>query len=127
MEDRHLAADPKVKEAELRVAAAQQAAKAARDDFEQQLGRRPAVADARKAAAAEQQAYDDALRALRQAEGAVADADAQLRRQEEVVALEQDKAKVANDHLNRLLDEVREADTFATDADRRLRDLDRLA
>lgn len=122
LEDQHLSSDPAVKSAEERLAQAEQSLKSAQDEFRDALTRRPEIADARNAATAEQRAYDDALRAFRAAETRAADASEQLKKQEELVVLERDRLAAANDRLNRLLDEVREADAFATASDRRLRD-----
>ena len=97
LEDRHLSNDPNVKNAEMKLAQAESAHRSAREDFEKQLDQRPEVADARKAEAAEQQNYDNALRAVRNAEARAGDASQQLARQDEAVALEQDQLKGAND------------------------------
>ena len=121
-EDRHLSQDQKVADAERRVAQARDAVQSLRDDFDEQLAQKPEVAEARKAASAGQENYDAALRALRQTETQVVDAQEELRRHEEVVRLESDRLDNANNHLNKLLDELREADTFAAASDRRLRD-----
>ena len=122
LEDKHLAEDPKVEEAEQRLLEVQRVLKALRNDFDAKLGQRPEVAEARKAVAAEQQAYDDALRSLQEAEAAVATAQDELRKQDEVAALEQDRLRAANDHQNKLLDELKEADSFAAESHRRMRD-----
>jgi hypothetical protein len=122
MEDRHLSQDPEVADAERRFAQAEQAVKSLRDDFDKQLAQRPEVADARKAASVVQENYDTALRALQDTESQVVDAQDELRRHEEVVALERDRLDNANDQLNKLLDELREADAFADASSRRLRD-----
>jgi hypothetical protein len=122
MEDRHLAQDPQVADAERRFAQAEQAVKSLRDDFQKQLDQRPEVADARKAALLEQENYDATLRSLQNTESQVVDAQDQLRRHEEVARLERDRLDNANDQLNKLLDELRDADAFADASSRRLRD-----
>ena len=121
-EDRHLSNDPNVKGAETKVAQAESALRSARDDYEKQLYQRPEIADARRDEAAAQEHYDNALRAVRDAEARADDAAHQLRKQDDAVALERDKLKQSNDQLDRLLGEVREADDFAAASHQRLQD-----
>jgi hypothetical protein len=122
VEDRHLSAEPDVKNAEMKVAQAESALRSAREDFEKRLDQRPEVADGRQAEAAAQANYDNALRAVRDAEARADDVAQQLRKQDDAVALERDRLTQANDQLNRLLGEVREADDFAAASHQRLQD-----
>lgn len=122
LEDRHLEADPSVREPGQKLARAEQRVAELRSEFDKQLNQRPEVADARKGLDAAQADYDDTLRALGDAEARAADAENLLRNNQDERTLAQDQFKAADQQLRNLINQQQEAEDFAAAANRRYRD-----
>ena len=121
-EDRHVDSEPQVRAARDRLSAAEDKVNSLRDDFDKNYDQRVEVADARKAVEAGQNGYDAALRDVRDEEDRVADAQAELRKRENELALDRNRLRDADDAVRAMVDDAKDAGARADEARARYED-----